>query len=732
MKLKYKLSLLVIAIMTFVISGIAMLLLYRATNITRDLTLRGIRYLANDQATYWKGSEDGNLLILRTLADVMSDYEALPAELRRDEFDHMLYGTITSNPALINLYVVWKPNAVDGMDSRFIGRTGSSPTGQYAITYTRETGQILSRTTVDIANSMAYFNGPNSKIDRVEDPFYRLVNGEDKYLIRLMAPIVNPRTNETVGGVGCLLDISVIQPVVQATIDEHHEISALTVFSNTGFILGHLVPDRVGKTLRDVETIFGPYMEEAATAVEQGKEFRCNTFSPVLNSRVEVILLPFTIGTSKTTWSIMVVASETNIFAEIKTIRRFTVIIALISIVAVAIVLYIVLSSVTKPIVKIADTLKDIAQGEGDLTRSISMDSKDEIGRMAKYFNQTLEKIKNLVINIRKEAEVLSDIGTNLAVNMNETAAAVDKININVQNIRSRILSQSASVSETHATMEQVVVNINKLNEHVERQSESVSQSSSAIEEMLANIHSVTQTLVKNMENVETLRDASEVGRNGLQEVSSDIQEIARESEGLLEINSVMENIASQTNLLSMNAAIEAAHAGESGKGFAVVAAEIRKLAESSSEQSKTIGTVLKKIKESIDKITRSTGNVLNKFEAIDTGVKTVADQEENIRNAMEEQGQGSKQILEAVSHLNEVTRHVKSGSDEMLEGSKEVIEESTRLEGTTQEITYGMSEMAAGAEHINQAMHSVNDISRKNRDGIEALIKEVSRFKVE
>jgi methyl-accepting chemotaxis protein len=134
---------------------------------------------------------------------------------------------------------------------------------------------------------------------------------------------------------------------------------------------------------------------------------------------------------------------------------------------------------------------------------------------------------------------------------------------------------------------------------------------------MMTNIQMLVGTLVKNAGNVRDLMEASASGRNGLEKVAANSKEIARESEGILEINAVMENIASQTNLLSMNAAIEAAHAGEAGKGFAVVADEIRKLAESSGEQSKTIGTVLKKIKDSIDKITRSTENVLEKFEAI-------------------------------------------------------------------------------------------------------------------
>jgi methyl-accepting chemotaxis protein len=181
-----------------------------------------------------------------------------------------------------------------------------------------------------------------------------------------------------------------------------------------------------------------------------------------------------------------------------------------------------------------------------------------------------------------------------------------------------------------------------------------------------------------------------------------------------------------------MNAAIEAAHAGEAGKGFAVVADEIRKLAESSGEQSKTISSVLKKIKDSIDKITKSTDAVLNKFEAIDTGVRTVAEQEESIRNAMEEQGEGSKHILDAVSNLNNITQQVKSGAEEMLQGSQEVIGESRNLANITEQLTNGMAEMATGAEQINVAVTRVNEISTQNKDNIDILVKEVSKFKVE
>jgi len=728
MKIKFKLSLMVIIIMTVVISGVAILLLKHSTDISVRLSIRSLKNLTEQRAQFWKGREDGYLQMLRGIANIMGQYESMPADERRDRYDEILRATLADNESFVRIFSIWKPNALDGMDARFIGRVGSTATGQYAMTWGRDTGRITATPNLVVNEISAFLNSPDARKDRVESLTPFKVQGKDTYIFRMGVPITNPRTNEVVGIIMCLIDIAQMQHMLEKSLASLEEIYAISIYAGDGAIMASFMPDRIGKKLMDVDLQYGPYKEQANRAVLEGKEFQCKSWAPLLKETLHIVMVPFTIGNSGMTWTIMMGSADRYIMKDVRAMTAFTVILAVIAIAATALIMYFVLSRTIQPITVVADVLKNVAQG--DLTRSINVHTKDEIGDLARDINMTLDKVKSMIGGIKKEAVILQGIGDVLASNMDETAAAVNEITANIQSIKSRIINQSASVTETNAAMEQVVSNINKLNSHVANQSGNISKASSAIEQMVANIHSVTVSLIKNNGNVKTLQDASEIGRNGLREVAADIQEIARQSEGLLEINSVMKNIASQTNLLSMNAAIEAAHAGDAGKGFAVVADEIRKLAESSSEQSKTIGKVLKKIKDSIDKITEATENVLNKFEAIDSSVRTVAQQEESVRSAMEEQGTGSRQILEGIGNVNEITREVKCGSEEMLEGSREVINESQNLERATQEITNGMNEMATGAAQVNIAVNNVNEMTNKTREGIKILLREVEQFK--
>jgi methyl-accepting chemotaxis protein len=229
MKLKLKLSIIVIAILAAVVAGISTILLRRAAAEIIEVNIESIQRLASQQAEYWKGREESYIRIIRTLANIMGDFEEMPAEDRRSTYNNMLYGTLTSEPNLHSIYTVWLPDVVDGMDDVYAGALGYTPSGQYAINYTRETGDITYRVTSDVEGSVAYITGPDNKIPRIEDPILREIEGEEHYLVRMMVPIINARNGETVGGVGILFITDPIQAGVEAAIQADDDISAMAV-----------------------------------------------------------------------------------------------------------------------------------------------------------------------------------------------------------------------------------------------------------------------------------------------------------------------------------------------------------------------------------------------------------------------------------------------------------------------------------------------------------------------
>jgi methyl-accepting chemotaxis protein len=664
----------------------------------------------------------------RTITKLMEGYKDIPVADRRSQFDRMLKQVVITTPGLGNMYAHFAPNALDGMDAEYVNTPGTDETGRFMSSWVEilETGDIILTTVGMDWNTTMQLNITG---EYILEPFEYSIAGENFLAATFGIPI--KENGGIIGYVGGSVDLSLI-PAIVNEIKPFGDGYAL-VFSAGGIVAAHTDQSRLGKDIRESERdTFGPFLATLVEAISSGKPASFSYRPQGADTVMQYYSVPFTIGDTHTPWSLVVGVSQNTIRAPLYHMLRICLIISALSIALMVTGVLFIARSISRPIKTLTLMLKDISEGEGDLTKTIIIKDTSEIGDLARYFNLTISKIRNLVLSIRKKAELLSLTGSELAGNMTETAAAINEITASMRSIKSQTQRQVLSLKGTGTVMDKVVATIETLNDQSQKQTECVSQSSSAVEQMLTNIQSVTQTLVKNEGNVNKLALASHIGYTGLQDVSNDIREIARESEGLLEINGVMENIASQTNLLSMNAAIEAAHAGDVGKGFAVVADEIRKLAESSGEQSQTIREVLAKIKDAIDKITTAANEVLQNFEAISEGVRTVTDQETSMRHAMEEQGNESKAMLESMSRLHEITGAVKESAQGMMSGSHGVLQESQTLEQITFEIGNGIQEMAAGAEQINIAVSRVNDISLKNKKEIDMLIAEVSRFKVD
>lgn len=358
--------------------------------------------------------------------------------------------------------------------------------------------------------------------------------------------------------------------------------------------------------------------------------------------------------------------------------------------------------------------------------------SRDEFGLLINYLNEFHSSTRALLNAIRTSVKTSTNTADQLSNTMIETASAINQISSNINNIQTQTLNQAAGVEESSTTINRMIERIDHLNDSISSQKNGISTASSAIEEMVANIKSVTSILEKNSVSVKSLGSESEHGREKINQSVDLADSIISRSAGLLEASSIIQSIAEQTNLLAMNAAIEAAHAGEAGKGFAVVADEIRKLAEQSNTQGKVISGQLEELSTVIHKVAENTQEVQKQFEVIFELTTTVSRQEDVIKSAMEEQAEGSSQVLEAMGEIKYSSDSVQKESEELKIGGKQIIDEMKILADVTVQIKNAMGEIVSGTDEITKSIKEVNKATENNKADLAVLDNQFSSFKLD
>ncbi|HBB42945.1 MAG TPA: hypothetical protein DCZ74_05465 [Treponema sp.] len=379
---------------------------------------------------------------------------------------------------------------------------------------------------------------------------------------------------------------------------------------------------------------------------------------------------------------------------------------------------------------RISGFISTIARGDYS-SGNLKVYSRDEFGLLTNDLNASHDSTRQLVSDIIDNVDISTQVADELTSSMEETSTNVQQIVNNINAIRDEMDNQSSGVEQAGSATREILDNLTTLNAYIENQSAGVEESSAAVRQMVANIQSVTRILEKNAGAVSQLENASNEGHKRVEDAVTLAEKVLNESSGLMVASNVIQSIASQTNLLAMNAAIEAAHAGESGRGFAVVADEIRKLAEQSNKQGKNITGSLKNLSNIIKGVSESTKQVASQFGLILELTQTVKKQEDVVMAAMQEQESGSSQVLDAMRNISESTAEVRSNSEEMLAGGQQVVDEMDKLGKATNHINSSVQEMAGGTSRILDNLKQVDEASSKNKSSIDTILANIKHFKL-